>query len=38
MASEIGTFCHIFRDIDVVSAFHEVALLGDAMGKVKEKY
>tara|TARA_B100000780_G_scaffold171725_1_gene120198 strand:- start:41 stop:277 length:237 start_codon:yes stop_codon:yes gene_type:complete len=32
LASEIGALCHIFRDIDVCSAFPEAALLG-ALGK-----
>ena len=33
LASEIGTLCHIFRDIDVFSAFPEVALLGATLVK-----
>jgi hypothetical protein len=28
LASEIGALCHIFRDIDVFSAFPKAALLG----------
>ena len=33
IASEIGALCHIFRDIDVFSAFAEAALLGATLGK-----
>ena len=33
MASEIGALCHIFRYIDVISAFTEVALLGATLKK-----
>ena len=33
MASEIGAFCHIFRDIDVFSAVPEAAFLGVTLGK-----
>jgi len=33
LASEIGALCHMFRDIYVFSAFHEVALLGTTLGK-----
>ena len=33
LASEIGALCHIFRDIDVFSAFPEAALLGATLGK-----
>ena len=33
LASEIGALCHIFRDIDVSSAFPEAALLGATLGK-----
>ena len=33
LASEIGALCHVFRDIDVFSAFPEAALLGATLGK-----
>ena len=33
LASKIGALCHIFRDIDVFSAFPEAALLGATLGK-----
>ena len=33
LASKIGALCHIFRDIDVFSAFPEVALLGETLVK-----
>jgi hypothetical protein len=33
LASEIGALCHIFRDIYILSAFPEAALLGTRMGK-----
>ena len=33
LASEIGALCHIFRDIDVISAFTEVVLLGATLRK-----
>ena len=33
LASEIGALCHIFRDIDVFSAFPEAALLGETLVK-----
>ena len=33
LASKIGATSHIFRDIDVFSAFPLAALLGAAMGK-----
>ena len=33
LASKIGAICHIFRDIDVFSAFPLAALLGATMGK-----
>ena len=33
LASKIGALCHIFRDIDVFSAFTEVALLGATLVK-----
>ena len=33
LASKIGALCHIFRDIDVFSAFTEVALLGETLVK-----
>jgi hypothetical protein len=33
LASEIGALCHIFRDIDIFSAFPEAALLGATLGK-----
>ena len=33
LPSEIGATCHIFRDIDVLSAFPLAALLGSTMGK-----
>ena len=33
LASKIGAPCHIFRYIDVVSAFPEVALLGETLVK-----
>ena len=33
LASEIGATSHIFRDIDVFSAFPLAALLGATMGK-----
>ena len=33
LASKIGATCHIFRDIDVFSAFSLAALLGATMGK-----
>ena len=33
IASEIGALCHIFRDINVSSAFPEAALLGETLVK-----
>ena len=33
LVSEIGALCHVFRDIDVFSAFPEAALLGATLGK-----
>ena len=33
LASKVGATCHIFRDIDVFSAFPLAALLGATMGK-----
>ena len=33
LASEICALCHIFRDIDVISAFSEVAHLGATLRK-----
>ena len=35
LASETGALCHIFRDIDVSSAFPEAALLGTTYSKEK---
>ena len=32
-AVRIGATCDLFRNIDVFSAFHEVALLGTTLGK-----
>ena len=33
MASKIGALCHIFREINVSSAFPEAALLGETLVK-----
>ena len=33
LASEIGAHCHMFRDIDVFSAFTEAALLCATLGR-----
>ena len=33
LALNIAALCHIFRDIDVISAFTEVALLGATLRK-----